>query len=302
MTASPVLVLDGGMGRELLRIGAPFRQPEWSALALWEGPEWVVQAHRNFVEAGAQVITTNSYALVPFHLGEERFAAHGAELADLSGRLARRAAGEAGPGRAVRVAGSLPPLFGSYRPDLFDPVRAPSLIDPLIDGLAPHVDLWLGETLGSIAEARAVREGLDRAGVDGSELWISFTLDDRRPGRLRSGEPVGDAVRSAVDLGAAAVLFNCCPAETIGAAIAAAAPVAGDCRIGGYANRFVTGHTDDGGANEQLSRFRDDLSPPEYAQAVTRWLGDGATVVGGCCGMEPAHVAELVRVMTARSA
>jgi len=62
-------VLDGGMGRELLRIGAPFRQPEWSALALFDGPDWVVQAHTNFIEAGAEVITTNSYAIVPFHIG-----------------------------------------------------------------------------------------------------------------------------------------------------------------------------------------------------------------------------------------
>lgn len=83
-------ILDGGMGRELLRIGAPFRQPEWSALALMDGPEWVVQAHHNFVEAGAQVITTNSYACVPFHIGQERFETNGHQLVALAGQLARR--------------------------------------------------------------------------------------------------------------------------------------------------------------------------------------------------------------------
>ena len=90
--AQQVTVLDGGMGRELLRIGAPFQQPEWSALALWEGPDWVVQAHANFIEAGAEVITTNSYAIVPFHIGEERFTSEGRSLAELCGRLARQAA------------------------------------------------------------------------------------------------------------------------------------------------------------------------------------------------------------------
>ena len=125
-----ITVLDGGMGRELMRIGAPFRQPEWSALALLEGPDWVVQAHTNFIDAGAEVITTNSYAIVPFHLGDERFAARGLELAELSGRLARQGA-DAAPS-PVQVAGSLPPLFGSYRPDLFDappadPVAVPHL-------------------------------------------------------------------------------------------------------------------------------------------------------------------------------
>ena len=122
-----VMVLDGGMGRELLRIGAPFRQPEWSALALLDGPDWVVQAHTNFIHAGAQLITTNSYAVVPFHIGDERFAARGHELAELSGRLARTAASAANS--PVLVAGSLPPLFGSYRPDLFDWSAAPGIID-----------------------------------------------------------------------------------------------------------------------------------------------------------------------------
>lgn len=298
-----VIVLDGGMGRELLRIGAPFRQPEWSALALLEGPDWVVQAHRNFVEAGAQVITTNSYAVVPFHLGEERFAARGRELAELSGRLAREAAGTSGD---VTVAGSLPPLFGSYRPDLFDPAGAPAIIDPLVDGLAPHVDRWLGETLGSIAEAAEVRAAIDRHGVGDHPLWISYTLDDHRTAVLRSGEPVADAVRAARDLGAEAVLFNCCQAETIGVAIDLAVGVLDDVadgrvRLGAYANRFVDSHADDAEANAQLARFRDDLPPDAYGEFVASWLDRGATVVGGCCGMEPAHIAEISRLVASRA-
>ena len=72
MTQS-VLILDGGMGRELKAMGAPFRQPEWSALALMEAPQMVTAAHAAFVHAGADVITTNSYSLVPFHIGEEHF-------------------------------------------------------------------------------------------------------------------------------------------------------------------------------------------------------------------------------------
>jgi len=291
-------VLDGGMGRELMRIGAPFRQPEWSALALFDGPDWVVQAHANFIEAGAEVITTNSYAIVPFHIGDERFAAPGRQLAALSGSLARRAADAAG--RPVRVAGSLPPLFGSYRPDLFDVDAAPSVIDPLVEGLTPHIDHWLGETLGSIAEAREVRAALDRAGSS-LPLWISFTLDDHVPGTLRSGEPIDDAVAVALDLGAEAVLFNCCQAETITAAMAIAARRAdGRAAIGGYANRFVDSHTSSGEANAQISAFRDDLDPASYGEFVDRWIETGATVVGGCCGMEPAHIALLAAEVSLR--
>jgi S-methylmethionine-dependent homocysteine/selenocysteine methylase len=294
--AADVTILDGGMGRELLRIGAPFRQPEWSALALLEGPAWVVAAHRNFIDAGAQVITTNSYAVVPFHLGDERFTEHGERLAALSGRLAREAAAD----RGVRVAGSLPPLFGSYRPDLFDPVRAPAVIDPLVVGLAPHVDVWLGETLSSVAEALAVRAALDRAD-DGRELWVSYTLDDHRPGVLRSGEAVEDGVAAALDIGATVVMFNCCQAETITGSIdLAVARADGAARVGGYANRFVDSHTDDGEANEQLADLRGDLDPTAYVAFVERWLDAGASIVGGCCGMEPDHIAQLAEMVARR--
>lgn len=286
-------ILDGGMGRELLRIGAPFRQPEWSALALLDGPDWVVQAHANFIAAGAEVIITNSYAVVPFHLGEERFAERGFELAELSGRLARRAADAAPHG--VRVAGSLPPLFGSYRPDLFVASDAARIIDPLVEGLADHVDVWLGETLSSIVEAEAVRAAIDRAAAGADlPLWISYSLDDSRQARLRSGEPVTDAVAAALDLGAEAVLFNCCLAESISAAIPVALALSdGRAAVGGYANRFVEAHTETNEANEGLSRLRHDLSPVGYLDIVDEWVAAGATVVGGCCGMEPDHIAVL---------
>ena len=82
------------MGKELRRIGAPFRQPEWSALALMEAPEMVALAHRNFIEAGAHVITTNNYAVVPYHLGDELFEARGRDLIGLAGRVAREVADE----------------------------------------------------------------------------------------------------------------------------------------------------------------------------------------------------------------
>ncbi len=287
-----VTIIDGGMGRELMRMGAPFRQPEWSALALTDGPEFVTQAHTNFIDAGADVIITNTYAVVPFHIGEQRFGTEALELADAAGRLARLAADAAS--RPVQVAGSLPPLFGSYRPDLYDDDDAPRIIDPLIAGLRAHVDVWLGETLGSIAEARQVRSALTRAGEMSRPLWISYTLDDSRRGMLRSGEPATDAVAAGIDLGASAVLFNCAQPEVISAAIDIAAGMAGDViRIGGYANRFLASHTADSEANDAMSDYRDDLDPASYCDFVAGWIASGATLVGGCCGIGPEHIAAI---------
>ena len=94
-------------------MGAPFRQPEWSALALIEAPEFVARAHAAFAAAEAEVLTTSNHAVVPSSLGAGRFAAEGTRLTDVAGRLARRrrrgrASGPRGglPAAAVRL---LPP-------------------------------------------------------------------------------------------------------------------------------------------------------------------------------------------------
>ncbi|WP_374384764.1 homocysteine S-methyltransferase family protein [Dongia sp.] len=295
MAGAQVMLLDGGMGRELNRMGAPFRQPEWSALALLEGPDFVRRAHLAFINAGAEIITTNSYAVVPFHIGEERFAARGQELADLAGRMARQAVTESG--RKVQVAGSLPPLFGSYRPDLFQPSEAQKLLRPLVAGLTPHVDLWLAETQSAIAEAREVKKAL--AG-DTRPLWFSFTLHDDHPDpanpRLRSGESVVEAARFAAEAGAAALLFNCSQPEVMGSAIDAARAelkrLGADIKVGCYANAFPP-QTEDAEANGSLSDIRADLDPKGYLAFARDWQKRGAAIIGGCCGIGPEHIAAI---------
>jgi S-methylmethionine-dependent homocysteine/selenocysteine methylase len=286
-----LVILDGGMGRELERIGAPFRQPEWSAAALIDAPDFVGRAHDAFIAAGATMITTNSYALVPFHIGSERFARDGQRLADLAGRLARTSADRAR--HKVLVAGSLPPLFGSYRPDLFVPDEAPALLDVLIGGLAPHVDLWLAETLSSLVEARAVRKAL---AADTRPLWLSFTLDDEdpvEPPRLRSGELVTEATRAAIDLGAAAILFNCSQPEVMRPALAVARAALGhrqaSLRLGVYANAFPP-QRKTATANATVQGLRGDLTPAQYLEFARFWADDGATILGGCCGIGPDHI------------
>ena len=286
------LILDGGMGRELNRMGAPFRQPEWSALALIEGPEYVRRAHDSFIAAGADAITTNSYAVVPFHIGEARFRKDGRALADRAGRIAREAA-DASP-RKVIVAGSLPPLFGSYRPDLFREKEAQGIAEVLIAGLTPHIDVWLAETQGSIAEAAALRKAL---GDDQRPFWVSFTLEDGEnatPPKLRSHEPIEAAVRAARDWNADALLFNCSQPEVMAAALDAAREVLGDAvlALGVYANAFPP-QDENAEANAGLSDIRADLDPPRYLRFVQDWRARGAEIVGGCCGIGPEHIAAI---------
>jgi S-methylmethionine-dependent homocysteine/selenocysteine methylase len=296
-------LLDGGTGRELLRLGAPFRQPEWSALALIEAPEYITRVHRRYIDAGADVITTNSYAVVPFHIGAQRFEREGAALAALSGRLARAAA-DAAP-RHVRVAGSLPPVCGSYRPDLFDAAVARPILQRLVDALEPDVDVWLSETLSSEAEMALAREVLANSK---RPWWVSYTLldDATHSPRLRSGEPAGPAVLRAARLGATAVLFNCCQPEVIGPALAAAKTALQTAEPGGtgqavllgaYANAFGP-QTAAASANSELSKLRADLGPDAYLPWARQWLAHGADIVGGCCGVGPEHIALISDALT----
>ena len=285
----PVTLLDGGTGRELKRIGAPFQQPEWSALSLIEGPDFVTRVHQSYVDAGADVITTNTYAVVPFHIGEDRFAARGAELATLAGSLARAVA-DAAP-RSVAVAGSLPPVCGSYRPDLVDIDRARPILAVLVAALAPYVDHWQAETLSSLSEAELVG---DMTAATGKPLWLSFTLDDTHPGavaQLRSGESVTDAALLAQKLGATAILFNCSQPEVMADAVTAAR-AACDLAIGVYANAFPP-QPEEAEANAVLLDIRADLDPAGYAAFAQGWHAAGATILGGCCGIGPEHIAAL---------
>ena len=294
MDTKDLWVLDGGMGRELARRGAPFRQPEWSALALMEAPETVREVHQAYAASGARVITTNSYALVPFHIGAERFAAEGERLAALAGQLAREVADEQG---AVQVAGSLPPLFGSYRADLFDAGRVSELATPLIRALSPHVDLWLAETMSLIAEPLALKALLPG---DGKPFWVSFTLEDEAPGSeptLRSGERVADAVTALASAGVDAILFNCCQPEVIEGALKVAGAVLQalgrtDIRLGAYANAFPP-QPKEATANDGLDEIRADLGPQDYLGWAERWRAVGANLIGGCCGIGPEHIQAL---------
>ena len=177
MDAKGVLLLDGGMGRELRNRGVEILDTIWSANALLTAPDVVRQVHRDYIAAGADVITTNTYGVIRNDLAKEGIEDRFAELNLLACALARQARDEAG--RPVLIAGSLPPLRGSYRPDLVEPF---TVIAPLYREqaalLAPHVDLLLCETMSSAAEALAA---VSAAAGTGLPVWVSFTLHDDAP-------------------------------------------------------------------------------------------------------------------------
>lgn len=292
---APVTLLDGGMGTELRARGVEVPSHVtsiWSARALLSAPEAVRRVHADYLAAGADVITVNNYALTPILLAREKMDDRLEELTIRATDLARRARDESG--RPARIAGSVPPLGTSYRPDLVG--SDASLLEGyrrILDVLASRVDLLLCETLASAREARAA---LTAARETELEVWLSWTLQGTRPDHLPSGETLREAYEAVAPIGADAYLVNCCGANFVTRAIPILRRLT-DRPVGGYGNSAdVVPRGGRAGPVDPSGRHKP-LTPGEYLLAAERWIADGATVVGGCCSTRPAHIALLRRLI-----
>lgn len=289
MSDGKPILLDGGMGQEIYNRGGKGGYGEWATAALYEDPTLVREIHLDYIRAGADVITTNTYGTTRPRMEavglEDRFEA----LVRTAGQLAAEARAEA-DGSDVRVSTSLPPLEASYVNEFelsFDETRAQ--FAEMMDLLDPYVDIFLGETLSTSFEARAF---LEAARGRGKTTWLALTLGDHGATDLRGGERLEDLIALAQEYAPDALLVNCCTPDSVLAAL----PIlqASGIPYGGYANGFVEipAAWDERGGVMQLET-RTDLSPEAYAADVKRWIDAGAAIVGGCCETGPAHIARL---------
>ena len=291
-------VLDGGMGVELIRRGVAEATGLWSAQPLVENPEAVVQAHEDFIAAGARIITTNSYSTIPSYLEKAGLEGRYEELTALSGTLARQAVQRSG--KRVLVAGGLPPLSESYRADMApaDDVARP-IYAKLARALAPHVDLFLCETMASAREARnAALAAREAATARGLPVYVSWTLAETPGQGLRSGEPVAAALDAVADLDIDAFLFNCTAPDAIQAGMETLTQLT-DKPFGGYPNCFdvPSGWTLD---NDVPARHRE-LTVQRFVADGLRAEEMGASFYGGCCSVGLEHIAALAQAVQERS-
>ena len=285
-----ITLLDGGMGQELLTRSSAKPTGLWSTQILMDSPELVGAVHNDYFAAGADIATTNSYAihrdrLRPFG-AEDRFA----DLHQLACKIAASARDKHGNGL---VAGSLGPTGWSYRPDLAPPVEeAAALYSEIAKLHEPYVDLLLCETMSSVAQARGAVMG---ARVATKPVWLAVTVDDEDGTKLRSGESITALLPMIADLKIDALLVNCSIPEAVNQAI----PLLTNqgVPVGGYANGFVKITKDfmKKGATVDILEKRPNLGPEIYADFADGWVKDGATIVGGCCEVGPAHIKELAR-------
>lgn len=287
------ILLDGGMGQEIYNRGGKAGYGEWAVAALYENPDLVREIHLDYIRAGADVITTNTYGTTRPRMKavgmEDRFES----LLHTAGELASDAVDQASRD-GVRIATSLPPLEASYINEFelsYEETRAQ--FDEMMDLLDPYVDIYLGETLSTSFEARAF---LEAAQGRGKTTWLALTLVDHGGTDLRGGEKLGDVANLALEYAPDALLINCCTPDSVNAAL----PVLRESGIpfGGYANGFVeipTTWAERGGVVQ--IETRKDLTPEVYAGEVKRWIEAGAAIVGGCCETGPAHIERLRQVI-----
>ena len=279
------LLLDSAMGTELERRGVRCQLPLWSAWALVDSPSTVLAIHRDDLEAGADILTANTFRTHGRSLEKAGKGNRAEELTRQAVTLARRAAGESP--RPILVAGSLSPLEDCYRPDLVpdegtlwqEHGRQATLL------ASAGADLILAETHNTVRElAAAVRA----AKATGLPVAASMVTDGQ--GRLLSGEPIAAAARALESLRPDVLSINCVASRGLLADLRVLAEAAPGAPLAAYGNLGPP-------SGPEKTLFTKNIAPEDYAILARDWLAVGARIVGGCCGTTSAHTAAMRRMI-----
>jgi homocysteine S-methyltransferase len=278
-----VVRLDGGLGTTLEQGGADVSSPLWSARLLVDEPDVLVEAHRAFVDAGAEVVLTASY-----QLGAESLRRAGRPRRDEAALLARSVelARDAAGGRAA-VVGSLGPwgaligggaeYVGRYGLDADALVRAHA---PRVDALlVAGVDALAFETVPAAVELQAIARVV--AGVD-VPVWVSVTTSPSDPTATPEGDPILPAFAPLLERPEVlAIGVNCVPPRHVAPALAALAG----------AGRPLVAQPNTGGTYESGTGWlpEGDAGVPDPPS----WVAAGVRLLGGCCGTSPSRLAAL---------
>jgi S-methylmethionine-dependent homocysteine/selenocysteine methylase len=286
-----MVILDGGLGSEIVRRGVRWRQH-----GLRTDAETVRAIHRDYIDAGADIVTTDTFQMSRRtylnlfrnldhmrRIGAPGLESQAAQLIERAVLTARQAA----ENTAVAIAGSVSPVNHCFRPDLSPPfdeaLREHMETTRLLAGSG--VDFILLETMNNAAEAAAALEAAKKTALP---VWVSFTLE---PGgkNLLSGEPIADGVRAVERIGGDAILLNCAPPDDMTAGLEELREISA-LPFGAYAH--IGRYDPPSWKFDFHPQFTDtETCPPEkYSLHARRWRELGATIIGGCCGTTPDHI------------
>ncbi|MFB0515442.1 MAG: homocysteine S-methyltransferase family protein [Candidatus Neomarinimicrobiota bacterium] len=279
------ILLDGAMGTELHRRGVDISLPLWSARALETDPEVVRAIHRDYLAAGAQLLTANTFRTTTFTYRraglDERNARESARRATRRAIELAREAVQAYPSGSKLVAGSLAPVGDCYNPGDYPGAETADITyRELARWLAEYgADVLLLETHITLAEALIAVQAAVKTGLP---VLISFLIDEDL--KLWSGDaPLSEAVRAAEGEGAQGILVNCVTLPVARQGVETIADLT-TLPYGAYANAGRSRPSAEGSITELVP-------DEEFAAAAQEWIDLGARMIGGCCGTTPRTIA-----------
>ena len=290
---SKITLIDGAMGTEIRARG--FEVPShtnsiWSAQALMDNPKVIIDIHKDYILAGAEIITTNNYAVTQNLLRRKNLRNKLEDLTLLSIDLAKEARQITNSN--TKIAASLPPLDTSYRPDLVgDSDSLMRKYSEIVEIIKDKVDLIMIETMSSSAEAIGALKACKDIGM---EVWLGYTLHGVRKNTLPSGESLTEALTAVKNYDIDAFLINCCSANMPSEAMKIFADEVKK-PFGGYANSEIVDYIDLGddaldNAEDLQRESREPINADQYSESVKEWIKTGASIVGGCCRTTPKHI------------
>lgn len=286
--ARDVVILDGGIGTEILRRGYT-----WASHQLKSEPELNLEIHQDYINSGADVITTNT-----FQLSKRSFKNHFAsadhlqaigarglldlprELIRESVALADRARQSVNSGHAL-IAASITTLEWCFSPDRSPDVEKifDEYLEELTDYADAGADIFLFETFNSTPEAEVALRAAKEIGVP---AWVAFV--PYRDGRLLGGQSMQEVVDAMGKHKPDVLLLNCAPPDHITAGMEKLAPL-WNHPLGVYAHI--------GKFNPPEWQFTDEYNADQHLDECKHWHSLGATVIGGCCGTTPEYIEKL---------
>ncbi len=282
--------LPGAMGTEIQRRGHTTALPLWSAKVLFDAPEIVGDIHRDYIRAGANILTTNTFRTQRRTLALAGLDGETERINKLAVDLAVQARDAEKVSRPVYIAACITTLEDCYRVDLVpeQDVCEREHAEQVALFVETPIDFFALETFNTIREAEAAAQAVTNKG---KQFMVSFVPDE--DGNILSGESWADAVACMQKYSPLAMLVNCAPPETVTRALEKLALVAKENGIpfGAYANGEGAAGSAEGWD------FSKQGSPIEsYAEHTRAWKALGATVIGGCCGTTPEYTEQYSRI------
>ncbi len=284
------LLLDGGIGTEVQRRGGILGA--WANLANAEMPDILRAIHADFIEAGADVISANTFGCTELSLAAHGIHGREEELNRAAVSLAMEARERAGAERPLLVAGCMTTV--SYRgPEgkVAPPDEDWALTSQARTLADAGVDFLMVEMLSHVERAKIELAAASSAGLP---VWAGFSCVTDEEGNLtlmnQEDEPLEESLRR-IDLSGIDVAFIMHTHVPLVEPSLAVLRSVWDGPVGTYPHG--------GGFTRPRWNFDDDFTPDVLAAGAERWLADDCRIVGGCCGATPAHIAALRGVVDA---